>query len=190
MALATGSTAQVNFGALLTDILAAYNGGTNPIQVTYPQGVNQTYALGTGSATANQFQLAGVGSFSVTNGTAGTIDLNSGACANLGSTTTLKSPAGVAFTPVAAGSTGIIALILSNTSASGNLLFGNAVSNGWAAFLGATGVATILPGFTLALFGTNINGSAAGYATGATTKVLNFNASAGTVNFNLYALSF
>lgn len=160
MALTSGSSATLSFSGQLNVLKNLGGGGlTNPTIQAALSALNQGYTIGSG---ASQFNWGSIGVRTVTAGAPETIDL----------TTTLLSLDGTtcAFAD-------IVALVAVCPSANtGNLLLGNAVSNAWSAFLGATGVATVNPGFTLALFGA----PAAGYTVDSTHKNLKADFSTGT----------
>lgn len=162
MALTTGSAAAFTMTANQSIIK---NTGTvipNPTITAAIPGINTSLTIG---AAAGQFNFAWIGSRAVTSGTPDDIDL----------TTTLSALEG---TTDAFGD--IVGLIISNPVGSGgNIVIGNAVSNAWSAFLGATGTATILPGATLALFAP----IASAYTVDSTHKVLRVTASLGTITY-------
>jgi hypothetical protein len=169
MPLTANSSATLSFSAQLNVIKNLGGGGlTNPNIQGAIQALNQGYTIGTGAGT---FNWGSIGLRTVTAASPETIDL----------TSTLLSLDGTTcvFTDI------LCLVAIASSTNTGNLLLGNAAATAWSAFLGATGVATVLPGFTLALMG----GAAAGYTVDSTHKSLKADFSSGTAQtYTLFVL--
>lgn len=169
MALTTGSSATLSFSAQL-NVIKNLGGAplTNPTIQSALQSLNQSYVIGSAAGT---FNWGSIGLRTVTAASPETIDL----------TTTLLSTDGTTcvFTDVQ------VLIAVASAANTGNLLIGNAGSNAWSGLLGATGVATVLPGFTLGIWGA----AATGYVVDSTHKNIKVDFSSGTAQtYTLFVL--
>lgn len=163
--LNTTSNGALNLTLQFTSVKSNGSFGNNNIIDTWPS-IAQTIVVGSGAGAINWCYWGS--SLTVTAGTPNNVDF-----------TSLTAPDGQMFTP-----TDLVALVIRNqTGSAGNLLVGDALANAWSAWLGATGVMTLLPGVTNAL----IAFLASAYTIDSTHKVLAFNSSAGVSTFDIAA---